>query len=262
MLNWMDVTNVSFNSLMLLEEVQISWLKESNVDHEKLALALNANPHVEWYLRNKCLEINPWVDAIMKKVKKDHINNPQRVRQAEISILESLNDWIVYVVNPAVYDLQPFLNWDSQELTSVVDFTDKRVIDVGAGTGRLTFVAAQKAKTVYAVEPVWRLRKYLKEKIKEKGYDNIYVVDGLAEEIPFPDNFADATINAHVFGDKLEEHYQEFKRVTKPGGKIVMCPGNGDRDNKVHQFLIDKGFEWGRFEQPRDGMMRKYWLGC
>lgn len=258
-LNWMDVSSLSFNALLLLEEIQLRWLPRGNVPKRELAIALKANPAVEWYFRNKCAQIKDWIDKILENVKDEPINDPTKVRKAEIAVLSALNDWIVYVVDPAVYDQQPFLNWDSNELLSLVDFTGKTVIDVGAGTGRLTIVAAEKAKTVFAVEPVANLRSYLRKKAKEKGLTNIYVVDGLIEEIPFPDQFADVTMGGHVFGDTPEEEYKELLRVTKPGGMIILCPGNGDKDNEIHRFLVDKGFEWSRFEEPRDGIKRKYW---
>jgi ubiquinone/menaquinone biosynthesis C-methylase UbiE len=73
----------------------------------------------------------------------------KEVREAELSVMRSLEDWLVYVIDPKIYDKQPFLNWDSKELLEVVDFNDKIVLDIGAGTGRLAFVAAKTAKTVY-----------------------------------------------------------------------------------------------------------------
>jgi calcineurin-like phosphoesterase family protein len=49
-------------------------------------------------------------------------------------------------------------------------------------------------------------------------------------------------------------------RVTKVGGMIILCPGNNDTDNDTHSFLvINQGFMWSRFEEPRDGWKRKYW---
>lgn len=166
---------------------------------------------------------------------------------------------IVYAVNPSVYDAQPFLNWDSNELLSLADFTGKTVIDVGAGTGRLTLLVAEKADVVFAVEPVTNLRNYLEQKAKSRSLKNVYAVDGLITDIPFPPHFADVTMGGHVFGDDLEDEYQELCRVTKSGGMIILCPGNNDLDNDRHEFLGSHGFEWSRFEEPRDGMKRKYW---
>ena len=74
---------------------------------------------------------------------------------------------------------------------------------IGAGTGRLTFTAAPKAKTVFAVEPVGNLRRYIREKAKKLDLTNIYAVDGLITEIPYPDDFADVTMGGFVFGEVL-----------------------------------------------------------
>jgi ubiquinone/menaquinone biosynthesis C-methylase UbiE len=90
------------------------------------------------------------------------------------------------------------------------------VIDIGAGTGRLTLMVAPVANAVFAVEPVANLRRYLKMKAMEKGLQNVFPVDGLITEIPFSDQFADVTMGGHVFEDHLKEEYWELVRVTKP----------------------------------------------
>ena len=60
-LNWIDVTNVSFNTLLLLEREQLSWLP-GWLPEPELATALKAHPAVEWYLRHKNPDLNSWVD--------------------------------------------------------------------------------------------------------------------------------------------------------------------------------------------------------
>jgi ubiquinone/menaquinone biosynthesis C-methylase UbiE len=144
-------------------------------------------------------------------------------------------------------------------LTSLVDFSGKTVIDVGSGTGRLAFVAAQAAKSVFAVEPVGNLRYFLKEKALKHGMTNIYPVDGLITDMPFPDGFADVTMGGHVFGDEPDAELSELSRVTKPGGMTILCPGNDDKDNERHGFLVAQGFNWERFVEPPADMVRKYW---
>lgn len=254
---WMDVSHLSFNTLLLLEQVQLSWLP-GWLPEDELGVALKANPVVEWYMRHKCPPLNEWLDQVLSAVQ-DAKLDPIAIRKAEVGVLSSMTDLVVYAIDPAVYDAQPFLGWDSNELMSLIDFTGKTVVDVGAGTGRLTLPVAEKARTVFAVEPVTNLRVYLKKKALAKGIRNIYPVDGLITDLPFPEQFADVTMGGHVFGDDLKAEYQELVRVTKVGGMIILCPGNNDTDNATHRFLANQGFRWSRFEEPRDGWKRKYW---
>jgi len=254
---WMDVSQLSFNTLLLLEQVQLSWLP-GWLPEPELQIALKANPVVEWYFRHKCPQINEWLNQVLAGADST-LYSAEEVRRAEIEILASMTDLIVYAVDPSIYDVQPFLNWDPNELLALTDFTGQTVIDVGAGTGKLTLLVAEKADVVFAVEPVTNLRNYLKQKARARNLNNIYPVDGLITDIPCPPQFADITMGGHVFGDDLEAEYKELRRVTRPGGMIILCPGNTNLDNETHRFLVLHGFEWSRFEEPRDGMKRKYW---
>lgn len=260
MTRWIDPTSLSFNALLLLERVQLSWFPGWNwTSRADLATALRATPAVAWYLRHKCPEIAGWVDGLLADHPARRADQAE-VRRAEVAVLGDLDDLMTYAVDPAVYDAQPFLGWDSNELTSLVDFAGKTVIDVGAGTGRLALLVAENgAAAVFAVEPVANLRRYLKEQARGRGLRKVFPVDGLITDIPFPDDFTDVVMGGHVFGDELAAEYAELARVTRPGGMIILCPGNNDRDDDRHAFLIAAGFRWSRFEEPGDDMKRKYW---
>ncbi|MCD4776373.1 MAG: methyltransferase domain-containing protein [Candidatus Aegiribacteria sp.] len=255
--DWMNVSSLSFNTILLFERVQLSWFP-GWIPEKEFAVALRANPHVEWYLRHKCPELNEWLDKVTSREDGNQPSNPE-IRQAEMEILKTVNDLVVYVVSPDVYDSQPFLKWNPDELTSLIDFSGKRVIDIGSGTGKLALIAASKAKAVYAVEPVANLRIYLKKRTMELGLNNVFVVDGLIQDIPFADDFADITIGGFVFGEHPDEELREMMRVTKPCGTVILCPGNTDSDNDKHDFLIGKGFEWSQFKEPGVRPVRKYW---
>ncbi len=256
--DWINVKSISFNTLLLFERVQLSWLPGwYGLPYDKLALALRANPAVEWSLRHKCPDLNPWLDEVLvNSVPADELG---AVRAAEVAILNRLQDLIVYALDPEIYDQQAFLGWDSRELTGLVDFTGKNVIDVGAGTGRLTFVAAEKANAVYAVDPVENLRHYLRGKAAKLGLKNVFPQEGLITRLPFHDSFADITMGGHVYGDEPEAELSELERVTRPGGMVILCPGNSDRDDTIHAYLINHSYAWSRFEEPQDGPKRKYW---
>lgn len=255
-LNWIDTTDLSFNNLLLLERAQISWLPGWMPEPE-MALALQANPHVAWFLRHKCPEVTPWLDQLESITAGD--SDPQKIYAAEQAILHEINDLLVYAIDPAIYDSMYFLGWEDEELLLLIDFTGKVVLDIGAGTGRLAFVAAEKAAVVFAVEPVGNLRRFLKDKARRLGYKDVYPVDGLITEIPFPDAFADVVLSGHVFGDHPEEEIHEMERVIKPGGMVILCPGTNESEEQGHQILLDYGYNFSWFEEPFDGMKRKYW---
>jgi SAM-dependent methyltransferase len=223
-----------------------------------LGIALKANPEVAWFIKNKNPKLERWVDRVISKAGAEISRD--EIRAAEETILRSMNDLVCYAVNPTLYDQLPFLKWDSTELSSLTSFNCKTVIDIGAGTGRLTFIASQAgAHAVFAVEPVGNLRVFIKEKASRLGITNIYTMDGLITDLPFPDHFIAIVMGGHVFGDAPEDEYSEMARVTKPGGMIILCPGENDTDSDRHKFLLDLGFEWSRFEEPGDGFKRKYW---
>jgi SAM-dependent methyltransferase len=255
--NWIDVTSLSFNSLLLLEREQLSWFP-GWLPEKELAIALSGNPAVAWYLQHKCPDLKDWVIKILSRDELEY--STVDLRESEIAVMNAINDLLVYVIDPELYDQLPFLGWDDAELTELVDLQGKVVIDVGAGTGRLSFIAAQEgAGAVFAVEPVGNLRRYIKEKAREESRRNIFPLDGLITDIPLPDSFADVCLGGHVFGDDPEEEYLEMTRVTKAGGMVALIPGNSDRDEGWHDFLVEKGFQWSRFMEPGDGWKRKYW---
>ncbi len=259
---WMDVTDVPFDAVLLLERVQLGWLPGwigGSLPREQLSLAFSANPKAAWFVRHKCPEIADWLEAVIAEAPNDA--SPEEVRAAELEILRTIDDLLVYVLEPRLYDAQPFLGWDSAELTGLMDFTGRTVIDVGAGTGRLAFAVAEAgAWPVFAVEPVGNLRDYVRAKAGERGIRDFYAVDGTITSIPFPAEFADVVMGGHVFGDEPTEELAEMLRVTRPGGMVILCPGNNDVDNDVHAFLVEWGAQWGRFEEPVDGIKRKYWI--
>lgn len=256
--NWIAVSALSFNSLLLLERVQLSWFP-GWLPEEELAVALHANPTVEWYLRHKCPEINPWLDRVITDHTLSSMPSVEHIRQAELKVMNTINDLLVYVIDPTIYDAQPFLGWNSDELRQMADFTGTVVIDVGSGTGRLAFIAATSASVVFAVEPVGNLRRYIQQKAITQHLSNIFAVDGLITDLPFPAAYADITMSGHVFGDHPEAEYAEMKRVTKPGGMIILCPGTSMEELKSHEYLISQGFSWSAFEEPQDRTKRKYW---
>ena len=165
---------------------------------------------------------------------------------------------------PWVYDRLPFHGWDFAEITSITPLDRKVVADVGAGTGRVALEAVTMADTVVAVEPVGRLRQFIRDKATRSGLTNVHVVEGFCHSIPLPDAHADVVITSHALGWRLEDELREFERVARPGGYIIHCPGTAENPHdktevEQHDRLVSPewGYEFARY-RPSDGWKRKY----
>lgn len=256
-LGWLDVTDISFNALLLLEPLHIRVIANQKPD-EAMGTALSAHPAVQWYLEHTHPPVHAYITTCLALRKEKP--SQEEVRQAEIAVLNRMQDWLIYVLDPAKYDQHEFLNWDDHSLLSMADFKDKIVLDIGSGTGRLAFTVAPQAKAVYAVEPVANLRRYLWEKKEALHLPHVYPLDGSTTQIPLVADFADILMAGHVFGDEKEKEYKEFKRVVRPGGMILLHPGsNAASEDDIHHFLISQGFSWDTFTEPGEGLKRKYW---
>lgn len=260
MFGWKDLSKVDFQVVTLLEAEQLAWLYRWK-DKESMGILMNHYPTVSYFLKEKNPALKEQFTALEEKYKDVPLRKP--IKEIERAFVESLEDWIIYAIDPDSYDRLSFNRWDDEELLSIVDFQDKVVMDVGSGTGSQLFRIAPLAKIVYSVEPVGNLRRYLKDKAKKLGYKNCFFVDGTITSIPFPDDFVDVIVSGHVVGDDLKEELEEYLRVVKPGGTAIFMPGNNDVDNDLHAILVDEGWNWDRFLEPGPdagyGWKRKYW---
>jgi SAM-dependent methyltransferase len=94
-----------------------------------------------------------------------------------------------------------------------------RLLDLGAGTGRLSGPLLEQGYDVVAVEPLDEMRAILTQKI---GSDR--ALAGRAEELPLPDESVDGAVCSdawHWFdGARVAD---ELARVVRPGGGVVVC---------------------------------------
>jgi len=167
-------------------------------------------------------------------------------------LIAGAEDWVIYTTPEAMYENCCFIKgWRKERLFELANFDGKIVLDVGAGSGRLTFAAAEKAAWVYASEPVGTLREFLRDTIKNGGITNVRVLDGLVTELPFPDNTFDIIMSGHVVGDDWDNEVAELERVCKPGGWLIDCPGDSpnvnDSDDDSRPELVERRWEKIRY---------------
>ncbi|MFL5822002.1 MAG: class I SAM-dependent methyltransferase [Solirubrobacteraceae bacterium] len=128
----------------------------------------------------------------------------------------------------------------------------RTVLDVGAGTGKLTRALAHDGATVVAVEPVNEMRSVL-----EREVPGAQVLDGRAEALPLPAGSADAIACGQAFhwfdGPRALE---EFHRVLRPTGKLGLIWNRRDGAQPL-QRAIDEIIE--RHRQGPPAHDRRQW---
>jgi len=102
-------------------------------------------------------------------------------------------------------------------LEAVPVSAEATVLDLGAGTGKLTRVLADRYARVIALEPLAELRAILEERVPQAD-----PLAGLAEAIPLPDASVDAVFAGqafHWFANDVA--LAEIARVLRPGGVLA-----------------------------------------
>jgi SAM-dependent methyltransferase len=101
----------------------------------------------------------------------------------------------------------------------------ERVVDIGSGGGFDVFVAAQQVGPegrVIGVDMTEEMLQKSRATAADMGAANVEFREGLIEEMPVEDGWADVVISNGVINlcpDK-EAVFEEIKRVLKPGGRL------------------------------------------
>jgi SAM-dependent methyltransferase len=107
----------------------------------------------------------------------------------------------------------------------------KTVLDVGAGTGKLTRLLVPSGARVVAVEPIAEMRALI---------EGAETVDATAEALPFADSSADAIAVAQAFHwFDHERALPELHRVLRPGGRLVLVWNMRDLADPVQRGVED-----------------------
>jgi SAM-dependent methyltransferase len=148
---------------------------------------------------------------------------------------------LLYRLDPELYDrlasaerLHPdVLRW----LPSNLD----RIVEVGAGAGRLTLELLGRGDEIVAVEPARPLRELLAGKLARTQHgDRVRVVGGFFDALPVRDDWSDLVVTCSALtpesGHGGEAGLAELERICKPGGCVAIVWPNDTAWLAAHDY--------------------------
>jgi SAM-dependent methyltransferase len=117
------------------------------------------------------------------------------------------------------------------------------VLDLAAGTGKLTRALVPTGARVIAVEPIDEMREQLFAALPD-----VDAFDGTAESIPLPDESVDAVTCGQAFHwFRAEQAFHEIHRVLRPGGGLALVWNMRDLSDplqaRIQEILLPIGAE-------------------
>jgi SAM-dependent methyltransferase len=155
---------------------------------------------------------------------------------------------LLYRLEPDLYDQLASAERLHPGILSWLPRSAERIVEVGAGTGRLTLDLVYRAPEVVAIEPAAPLRQILERKLAGAGHRRVRVLPGFFDDLPVPSGYADLVVACSAFtpssGHGGETGLAEMERVCRPGGRVaIIWPNN-------LTWLTARGYQYIRFGGP------------
>lgn len=177
--------------------------------------------------------------------------------QADVTLAWEL----LYRIEPELYERMASAERLHPGILDWLPRSADRIVEVGAGSGRLTLDLIDRGREVVAIEPAAGLRRILERKLAraEHGY-RVRVTHGFFDDLPVASGFADLVVACSVLtpapGHGGDIGLAEMERVCRPGGCVaVIWPNNLDwlaaRD---YQYLSFAGSMSVEFASHREAV--------
>jgi SAM-dependent methyltransferase len=185
-------------------------------------------------------------------------------REVRERVLRAFFWTLVYHLEPEAWDQLSRAEPIHPDLLASLPTAPRRVLEIGAGSGRLTAHLAKRHRSLIAIEPSAGLGRLLRQRFMD-----ISVVSAWAEMLPIKNGWSQLTVACGALGPDPAV-LAELERVTEGGGEIVLISperpewfeGNGWRRQSFgelpappHESWID-GF-FGPLDPPHELVSRK-----
>jgi SAM-dependent methyltransferase len=154
---------------------------------------------------------------------------------------------LLYRLEPGLYGQLISAEWLHPGVIGWLPEKVERIVEVAAGTGRLTLDLIGRTRELVAIEPAAPLREILRRKLVLAGATGMARVSGgFFDQLPVTDGYADMVVACSALtpapGHGGEAGLAEIERACRPGGRVVIVWPNNVR------WLAEHGYQYVRFD--------------
>jgi SAM-dependent methyltransferase len=185
------------------------------------------------------------VAVLTEEEEKRFVRDPAADPRTDITLAWEL----LYRLEPELYDRLVGVERLHPEVLGWLPRDVGRIVEVAAGTGRLTLELVGRSREVVAIEPAAPLREMLEQKLALVDHGHrAHVRDGFFDDLPVSDGWTDLVIACSALtpapGHGGDAGLAEMERVCRTGGLVVIV-----WPNKV-EWLTARGYEYVSFDGP------------
>jgi SAM-dependent methyltransferase len=156
---------------------------------------------------------------------------------------------LLYRLEPELYDRLAVAERLHPAVIGWLPRTADRIIEVGAGSGRLTLELLRRGREIVAIEPVAQFRQILRRKLAAADHgQRARVIPGFFDALPVASGSADLVVACSVLtpaaGHGGDAGLCEMERACRPGGLVaIVWPNNMD-------WLTARDYQYVSFGGP------------
>ena len=156
---------------------------------------------------------------------------------------------LLYRLEPGLYERLSSGEWLHPGILDWLPRAAHRIVEVGAGAGRLTLELIDRGQQIEAIEPAAGLRQILQRRLAHAEHGHrVRVMPGFLDDLPIDSAWADLVVACSVVtpavGHGGDTGLAEMERVCRPGGCVaIIWPNNVD-------WLIARQYRLRTFAGP------------
>lgn len=156
----------------------------------------------------------------------------------------------------ALISREDYLGNIPRAIDEILNVDGLNILDLGAGTGRLTLMLAPRAKSIRAFDASAEMLRVCRERLIASGLSNWQVDVADHRQLPITEHSADLVVSGwsvaylvvwhpESWRDELARWLDEMKRVLKPGGQIILFESLGTgNDSPIQLEHLKDYYPW------------------